>query len=583
MFELFFEGLALMEVGVVAAAGDELVVSTLFDDAAVLDDEDAVGVADGGNAMGDEEGGAAVHDGGEVSEDLLFGDGVDAGEGVVEDENGGVAEDGAGDGGALLLATGESDAAFADFGGVAGGEGGDVVGETALAGGLGDGFGVGAGYAEGDVFGEGGAEEEGFLRDEADGGAELGEAESTDVDAVEEDAAGGGVEQPGEEVEEGGLAGAGFADDGGGFAGRDGEGDVVEGEGIAEADGDVFERDFAANRGEGSGGSGGLDGGGRVEDFADALEAGGAALGEVDDPAEGDHGPDEHAHVGLEHDEGAERDFAGVETPAAGPHDEEEGEADEGLEQGVEDAGIAGEAEIGADVILIESFEFAELGLFLRVGADDADAVEVFLNAAGDVAELGLDELEALVDLLAEVNDDEADEGGGDEGDEGELPVDAGHDGDGEEGGEDGFDPVHDAGAEHHADLIEVVGGAGHEVAGAHGLVVGGAEQEEVGEDVVADVVLDVAGDADEDEAHEVLQDAAGEAEQNDDEGEDPEAGEVLAGKEGIEAVADEEGVDAGENDFAEEAGEADGQAAAVAAEVRPGDADGVAHQRLNQ
>ena len=50
------------------------------------------------------------------SKDVLFGIGVDAGEGIVEDEDAGIAEDGAGQGGALFLSAGEGEAAFADGG-----------------------------------------------------------------------------------------------------------------------------------------------------------------------------------------------------------------------------------------------------------------------------------------------------------------------------------------------------------------------------------------------------------------------------------------------------------------------------------
>ena len=51
----------------------------------------------------------------EAAEDALFGVGVDAGQGVVEDEDFGVADDGAGDGGALFLAAGEGESALADL------------------------------------------------------------------------------------------------------------------------------------------------------------------------------------------------------------------------------------------------------------------------------------------------------------------------------------------------------------------------------------------------------------------------------------------------------------------------------------
>src|ERR1039458_6056177 len=94
----------------------------------------------------------------------MFGLGLDAGEGGVEDEDAGAAEQGAGDGGALLLASGESDAAFADGGVVAFGETFDVLGDVGGFGGSFDvverGVAVFVRYAEGDVFADGVAEEE---------------------------------------------------------------------------------------------------------------------------------------------------------------------------------------------------------------------------------------------------------------------------------------------------------------------------------------------------------------------------------------------------------------------------------------
>src|SRR5208337_2526690 len=117
--QLLFQQLFVIEIGVITVAGNELVVRALFYDASLVEDGDGVGVADGGNAMGDEDGGASAHDFAEMVEDFIFGVGVDAGEGVVEDENAGAAEQGAGNGGALLLASGERYAAFADGGVVA--------------------------------------------------------------------------------------------------------------------------------------------------------------------------------------------------------------------------------------------------------------------------------------------------------------------------------------------------------------------------------------------------------------------------------------------------------------------------------
>src|SRR6266849_4767432 len=92
-----------------------------------MEDGDAVGIADGGHAVGDEDGGASVHDLPQMVEDFVFRVGIDAGKGVVEDEDAGAAEKGAGDGGALLLTSRERDATFADGCVVAFGETFDVL------------------------------------------------------------------------------------------------------------------------------------------------------------------------------------------------------------------------------------------------------------------------------------------------------------------------------------------------------------------------------------------------------------------------------------------------------------------------
>src|ERR1700757_3112405 len=91
---------------------------------------DAVGIAHGGDAVRDEDSGAAAHHVPQMIENLVFGVSVDAGECVVEDQNLGIADEGAGNGGALLLSARERDAAFSDHGVVAFGEGLDVGGDV---------------------------------------------------------------------------------------------------------------------------------------------------------------------------------------------------------------------------------------------------------------------------------------------------------------------------------------------------------------------------------------------------------------------------------------------------------------------
>src|ERR1700747_939489 len=112
-FELFFQQLLLIQIRVITATSEEFVMRAALDDAAVAQDNDLVGVLHGGGAVRNQNGGAAVHDAAQASENALFGLRIDAGEGSVEDEDARVADDGAGDGRALLLSAGERDAAFA--------------------------------------------------------------------------------------------------------------------------------------------------------------------------------------------------------------------------------------------------------------------------------------------------------------------------------------------------------------------------------------------------------------------------------------------------------------------------------------
>ena len=93
-----------------------------LDDPAGVEHDDLVGVADRGQPVGDGDGGAAGRQG---VDGLLYGAlgaGVEGAGGLVEDEDRRVAQDGAGDGEALLLAAGEAVAALADEGVVAVGQ-----------------------------------------------------------------------------------------------------------------------------------------------------------------------------------------------------------------------------------------------------------------------------------------------------------------------------------------------------------------------------------------------------------------------------------------------------------------------------
>src|ERR1039458_1148897 len=170
--QLLFQLLLVVEGGVVAVEGEQFVVGAVFDDVSVVEDGDAVGVAHGGDAVGDEDGGASLHELAQAVEDLVLGVGIDAGESVIEHQDTRLPNDGAGDGDTLLLSSGEGEAALADHGFVLFGEALDIGGDAGDGGGAADLRIACVLDAEGDVFADGGAEEKGFLRDEADAAAQ---------------------------------------------------------------------------------------------------------------------------------------------------------------------------------------------------------------------------------------------------------------------------------------------------------------------------------------------------------------------------------------------------------------------------
>ena len=167
---------------------------------------------------------------------------VEIGGGLVGEDERGAMDDGASDGDALALAAGEEIGAMMGAGGEA-----DVF----------ESFGDAAAAFERwrslnekrvlDIFGGGedGDEIEG-LKDEADlfaaeqGG--FGRGEAGGVDAFNQDAAGGGLVDAADEVEEGGFAAAAGAGDGEKIAAMDGEREAVEG-----GDGAVVEREAAGD------------------------------------------------------------------------------------------------------------------------------------------------------------------------------------------------------------------------------------------------------------------------------------------------------------------------------------------------
>jgi hypothetical protein len=90
-----------------------------------------------------------------------------------------------------------------------------------------------------------------------------------------------------------------------------------------------------------------------------------------------------------------------------------------------------------------------------------------------------------------------------------EPRVDRDHDREGHRKRQQRVRRIHDRRADHHPHRVEIVGRARHQVAGAVRLEIRQRQLLQVREEVVAHVVLDVAGGADQNPAREELEDAA--------------------------------------------------------------------------
>ena len=153
---------------------------------------------------------------------------VDAGGGLVQNDDGGVFQNGAGDGDALLLTAGEGAAALTHHGVIAVGQRHDEIVAAGLFGGLDHLRLGGVGLAEEDVGPDSVVEQVHVLEHHGDVAEQAVTGELLQAVAAHGDVAGLGIVEPGQQTANGRLAAAGGADDGGGGLFRDGEGDVLQ-------------------------------------------------------------------------------------------------------------------------------------------------------------------------------------------------------------------------------------------------------------------------------------------------------------------------------------------------------------------
>ena len=96
---------------------------------------------------------------------------------------------------------------------------------------------------------------------------------------------------------------------------------------------------------------------------------------------------------------------------AADQQGDDHGDAEDEFERRPEHAHELNQAQGARDVFAVEAFEEADLRLLAGEGAHQARAGVVLLGLRGDFGEAGLDALEAIVDLAAEILDEDAGRG----------------------------------------------------------------------------------------------------------------------------------------------------------------------------
>ena len=206
------------QLRVVAIARYKFPMLARLCDQAVVEHHDSVRMDDRREAMGDDNG---CSPSGEETERLpyrgLVG-AIEVGGRLIENQDGCILQECAGDGEALAFAAGEFRSALADDGLITIGKGLDEGVDVRLLGSVTDRFGCGVGPADPEIVLDGPVEEVRVLRDVADVTPQVVDGNVTKVSFAERQPAILRINKPEEKRCDRGLAGAGAADDGNGLA-----------------------------------------------------------------------------------------------------------------------------------------------------------------------------------------------------------------------------------------------------------------------------------------------------------------------------------------------------------------------------
>ena len=178
--------------------------------------------------MRDHDGSLAFHQAVERLENQLLGAGIEFGTGLVQDQDGGVADDGAGNRDTLPLSAREGHAALSHDGVITFGHLLDELVRVRQFSRVQDFVAAGAGLAVCDVVPDGPVEQDGFLQDEADLLAQRLLRIPPDIDAIDLHGALVQIVKARNEADDGGLAGPGGTDQRGRLSRFNPKGNILE-------------------------------------------------------------------------------------------------------------------------------------------------------------------------------------------------------------------------------------------------------------------------------------------------------------------------------------------------------------------
>ena len=227
--QLFFELLAVKEIPVDAAQRQQFFMGSVFSGTAVVEYQNMIGMLNRGNPVGDDQVGFSASKCFQVLKNLFFGIGVNRGEGIVQDQDRCVADQRAGNGGALFLTAGYGNAALADAGLVALRKHHDIVMQTGSPGSRFDDCMVWRIHAESNVVFNGIGKQKAVLRhacnllmQHTQGNA--GNRHPVNADHVRFRR----IIQAFEQTDDGGFSAAGVPDNGQRFPGTDADGQILK-------------------------------------------------------------------------------------------------------------------------------------------------------------------------------------------------------------------------------------------------------------------------------------------------------------------------------------------------------------------